>query len=136
MSHSPVRERAHVLAHLVMLLVRCGGGAVDAPSVRSRAVVHRSSLTRRFEQLEQRLDEMERRAHAAEQLADARLHDLERIMPKEFELFHYNVLADQAGTNMLVRREASARPAPSIVNGSAGRAPRVCGSRGSVMAPT
>lgn len=101
MSHSPVRERAHVLAHLVMLLVRCGGGAVDAPSVRSRAVVHRSSLTRRFEQLEQRLDEMERRAHAAEQLADARLHDLERIMPKEFELFHYNVLADQAGTNML-----------------------------------
>ena len=30
----------------------------------------------------------------------ARINDLERVVPKEFEVLHYSVLADQAGKNM------------------------------------
>ena len=33
-------------------------------------------------------------------VAEARVKDLERVTPKEFEVIHYNVLADQAGTNL------------------------------------
>ena len=47
--------------------------------------------------MEARLDLLAARNEALNQ----RVIDLERVTPKEFELLHYNVLADQAGTNRL-----------------------------------
>ena len=46
------------------------------------------------------LEAMLREQSTQLELQSARIADLERVVPKEFEVMHYNVLADQAGTNM------------------------------------
>ena len=53
------------------------------------------ALQQKHERLEERLDEQAKLIA----LQGDRLVDLERIAPKEFEVVHYNVLADQAGKN-------------------------------------
>jgi len=54
----------------------------------------------RFDALEGRLNELERQSRITITAADRRIADLERVTPKEFDIVHYNVLADQAGSNM------------------------------------
>ncbi|MEC7932865.1 MAG: winged helix-turn-helix domain-containing protein, partial [Pseudomonadota bacterium] len=101
------------------------GRAMDSMP-RARIVAEpQPSLAERMGILEARLDEMTRRAELAESLADARLHDLERVVPKEFELFRY--LMDHAGEvvtrEMLLRHvwKLSFDPQTNVVDVNVGR---------------
>ena len=70
-----------------------GSPTVEQPHARGAAARQRDGA---LVAVEQRLAEQQARlAHA-----ESRVADLERVTPKEFEVIHYNVLADQAGTNM------------------------------------
>ena len=76
--------RASPAASLFFLVLVATASATSIPPVDSRL----AALEARFDQQQKRL------VHA-----EGRVADLERVAPKEFEVIHFNVLADQAGTN-------------------------------------
>ena len=101
-------------AVLLWIVLPVAARVVDGPSARgggSNQLHHTSSVAdvsssttdlrqqhrqQRQRRLEERLDEQA--ALLAAQ--SGRIADLERVAPKEFEVVHYNVLSDQAGTNL------------------------------------
>ena len=88
---------------LGVLLVRLVSSS-SSFSGRSSSSAHElplSDQSLQLEQLDARLVRLEQRERVFEAEMDTRISDLERVMPKEFELLHYNVLADQMGINML-----------------------------------
>ena len=71
-------------------------GNLAAPPAARPAVKARRADSSRLNGLEARLLQQE----ALLEAQHARIADLERVTQKEFEIVHYNVLADQAGSNL------------------------------------
>lgn len=71
--------------------------AIGAPIAAANAASVAANVGSRVEALEAAVNQQ---ATQLLQQSD-RISDLERVVPKELELLHYNVLADQAGTNLL-----------------------------------
>lgn len=83
------RHRLPLHAHALVALIGLLDAAVGGASAGLGSGAPRASTESRLAGLEAILEQQARR-----------IGDLERVAPKEFELLHYNVLADQAGTNM------------------------------------
>lgn len=86
--------RSSPLATLVCALV---AGASSSDVARAPLLSKPSKSSSRIDDLETLI----RRQSLQLEMQSARIADLERTVAKEFEVMHYNVLADQAGKNMV-----------------------------------
>ena len=86
--------RSSPLATLVCALV---AGASSSDVARAPLLSKPSKSSSRIDDLEALI----RRQSLQLEMQSARIADLERTVAKEFEVMHYNVLADQAGKNMV-----------------------------------
>ena len=83
---------------IAVLLIGAASAEVVAPS-RPAVKSHRVAPSTTVDVIEAINAKLERQQQLIERQA-AQISDLERVTPKEFEIVHYNVLADQSSSNL------------------------------------